>query len=103
MRTKLFLTLPATLTLASLTFPACYGPPAPTYYGSTYYGPPPGTVVLGDYDEGRVWHDRYWWVSNRHDWVHEHHPDWIAHETPEEHNAYEHRGTPDHRGSEHHH
>ncbi len=46
--------------------------------------------MLGDYDEGHVWHDRYWWVANRHPWVHEHHPEWLEHETPEEHQAFEH-------------
>src|ERR1039458_1986452 len=29
--------------------------------------------------------------KQRHDWVHEHHPDWIEHETPAQHAAYEHQ------------
>ena len=59
-------------------------------YGSGYYGSGPGyysspgyysqPVYGGDYDENRTWHDRDWWVSNRHDWVEDHHRDWIAHQ-----------------------
>jgi hypothetical protein len=70
-----------------LMLSACWG--SGPYYGGPV-GPPPGTVVYGAYDEGHVWHDRYWWVANRHDWVHQNHPDWIEHETPEEHQAFEH-------------
>jgi hypothetical protein len=84
MKTKPILILQATLMmLGALTFQSCF-------YSRPAYGPPPETVVLGEYDEGHVWHDRYWWISNRHDWVHEHHPEWIEHETPEEHTAYQH-------------
>jgi hypothetical protein len=72
--------------IGMLTLSACWGPGP--YYGGPV-GPPPGTVVYGDYDDGHVWHDRYWWVANRHDWVHEHHPEWLEHETPEEHQAFE--------------
>jgi len=32
--------------------------------------------VVGDYDEGHVWHNRDWWTSNRADWAHAHHPEW---------------------------
>jgi hypothetical protein len=45
-------------------------------YGPTYYEPAP--VVVGDYDEHRAWHDRDWWVSNRRDWVNDHHKEWIG-------------------------
>jgi hypothetical protein len=85
MKSKSFVILEAMLLLfATATFQACF------YSRPDYYGPPPGTVVMGDYDESHVWHDRYWWIQNRHPWVHEHHPDWLEHETPEEHQAYEH-------------
>ncbi len=84
MKSKSFLILEAMLMLfGTLTFQACF------YSGPGYYGPAPGAVVLGDYDDSHVWHDRYWWVSNRHDRVHEHHPDWVEHERREEHEAYE--------------
>jgi hypothetical protein len=88
MKSKSFLILEASLILLGmLAFQACASDPH--YYGPGYYGPPSGTVVLGDYDENHVWHDRYWWISNHHDWVHQHHPDWVANETPAEHKAYE--------------
>ena len=67
----------------AFTLQACFYSGPGGWYG-------PGPVAVGDYDEGHVWHDRYWWVSNRHDWVHQNHPDWVAHETPEEHTAFEH-------------
>ena len=72
-----------------LMLSACWGP-GPYYHGPEYVGPPAGTVVLGDYDEHHEWHDRYWWVVNRHEWVHQNHPDWLEHETPQEHEAFEH-------------
>ena len=82
--------LPAMLiAVGALALSACWGP-GPYYHGPEYVGPPAGTVVLGDYDESHVWHDRYWWIANRHPWVHEHHPEWLEHETPEEHQAFEH-------------
>jgi len=65
---------------------ACfYGPGDPGYAYGPHYGyaaAPP--VIVGDYDEHHVWHDRDWWVSNRHDWVLHHHPEWD--------NDYNHRG-----------
>ncbi len=85
MKSKLFLITGALLMLSgAFAFQACfYSEPGPGYYGS-------GPVVVGEYDDGHVWHDRYWWISNRHDWVHEHRPDWVSSETHEEHEAYEH-------------
>jgi hypothetical protein len=61
------------------TLSACfYGPrPDPAYGYARSYGynvAPP--VVVGDYDERHVWHDRDWWMANHHDWVEHHHPDW---------------------------
>ena len=88
MKNKFASILPAALiAVGALALAACWGP-GPYYHGPEYVGPPPGTVVLGDYDEGHVWHDRYWWVANRHDWVHQHHPEWLEHETPEQHRAW---------------
>jgi len=89
MKSSSFLVILAlTILLAgSQMLSACYS--GPNYYGpGFYYGAHP--EVFGDYDDQHVWHDRYWWISNHHEWVHEHHPDWVANETPAEHNAYEH-------------
>ncbi len=74
------------LLAAMLTFSACFysRPYQPYGYGYTH------NYVYGDYDEYNVWHNRDWWVSNRHDWTHEHHPEWVAHETREEHEKYAH-------------
>jgi hypothetical protein len=90
MKRKWILILEAIFLIVGMTgFQACFYSQSPAY-GPPYYEPGGGTVILGDYDENHVWHDRYWWVSNRHDWVHEHHPDWVEHETHEEHQAYSH-------------
>lgn len=89
MKTKLLLTLEAMMVLAGAVIVTSRFYSGPDYYGpGFYYGAHP--VVVGDYDDQHVWRDRYWWVSNRHAWVHEHHPDWIENETHEEHEAYEH-------------
>ncbi|HXW85202.1 MAG TPA: hypothetical protein VEJ86_12395 [Candidatus Binataceae bacterium] len=59
--------------LATVSVSACF-------YGGPGYGyPGGGPVVVGDYDEGHVWHDRDWWVSNRRDWVSVHHHEWLDH------------------------
>ena len=50
----------------------------------------PAPVAVGDYDDAHAWHDRHWWIANHHDWVHEHHPDWVSDESHEEHDMYEH-------------
>jgi hypothetical protein len=85
MKSRSFVILVAMLLFGTLTFQACF------YSRPGYYGPPRGPVVVGDYDEYHVWHDRSWWISNRHEWVHQHHPEWVQHETPAEHRAYEHQ------------
>lgn len=67
-----------------LSLSACFeerypAPVYPTYGyapGYTYAAPP---VIVGDYDEHRVWHDRDWWVSNHRDWVENHHHEWLEH------------------------
>jgi hypothetical protein len=62
-----------------------YGYPA---YG--YAAPAPAALVVhGDWDEHHVWHERDWWVNNRRDWVHVHHPEWIA--SRAHHEDYAHR------------
>ena len=66
------------LACGMFTLSACFnGNPDPGYgYG---YAPRYGynsPAVVGDYDEHHVWHERDWWVSNRHDWVEHHHPEW---------------------------
>lgn len=58
------------------------------YYGGGYYSRPP--VIVGDYDDHHVWHNRDWWVGHDHDWVSNHHHEWLEHH--EEHEAHEHRG-----------
>ncbi|MGD0288459.1 MAG: hypothetical protein ABSC63_02225 [Candidatus Binataceae bacterium] len=81
MRSKIFLILEASLlAFGMFTLQSCFEPNP--YYGPNYgpgyapgYALPP---VYGDYDENRHWHDRDWWVSNRHDWAQQHHPDWIT-------------------------
>ena len=58
---------------------ACfYGPsPDPSYgYSPAYAYSVAPPVAVGDYDEHDAWHDRDWWMTNRHDWVEHHHPDW---------------------------
>ncbi len=77
------------LLVLMLTFTACFYS-EPDYYGPYGYGYAP-SYVYGDYDERHEWHDRDWWVNNRHYWTHEHHPDWVAHETQEEHEKHAHR------------
>jgi hypothetical protein len=67
------------LICGSLMFSACfYGPGRdPGYaYGPRYGYAAPPPVVVGDYDEHHVWHNRDWWMSNHHDWVMTHHPEW---------------------------
>ena len=99
MTSKSFLTLgTSALVFGMLAFQGCfveeprhvapaYGYPA---YGYTapapaYVAPAPAVVVRGDYDEHHAWHERDWWVSNRPNWVHDHHPEWLAKEHHEEH------------------
>ena len=85
MKSKSFLILQALLMMVGpIMFQGCF------YSRPAYYEPGGGAVVMGDYDDNHVWHDRYWWISNHHEWVHQHHPDWVAGETKEEHEAYEH-------------
>jgi hypothetical protein len=84
MKSKFFQVLGALLILSgALAMQACFYTGPPSWYG-------PGPSAQGDYDEGHTWHDRSWWISNRHDWVHQNHPDWVSNETPQEHEAYEH-------------
>ena len=61
--------------LATISLNACFFGGGPDYYGPG----PGGPVIVGDYDEGHVWHDRDWWMHNRHDWVESHHHDWLEH------------------------
>src|SRR5713226_10454902 len=86
MRIKLFAILEtASLAIGMVTLQACieerYVTPPPAY-APVYQPAPP--VVVGDYDEGRVWHDRDWWMNNRRDWVEAHHREWVEHHEPEE-------------------
>ncbi|HTY54288.1 MAG TPA: hypothetical protein VMB26_03755 [Candidatus Binataceae bacterium] len=75
----------AALAVSMLVLEGCfYGGPG-GYYPGPAYGPAYGyaeprapLVVYGDYDEHHAWHDRDWWVNSRPQWVHEHHPEWIA-------------------------
>jgi hypothetical protein len=98
---RTFLTLVQAIFMigAAAAFQACFysegGPP--------YYEPGGRTVVLGDYDDNHQWHDRYWWATNDHDWVHAHHPDWVQNETHEEHEAYEHHKDQGHDHDHDHH
>ena len=55
--------------------------PAPEYYSA---GPP---VIVGDYDDHHIWHDRNWWVGHNRDWVSTHRHEWLEH-----HEEHEHRG-----------
>jgi len=55
--------------------------PPPGYYSA---GPP---VIVGDYDDHHVWHDRDWWVGHNRDWVSTHHHEWLEH-----HDEHEHKG-----------
>jgi hypothetical protein len=86
MTSKIFLILGASLlAFGMFTFQACYeshphyGPNYGRGYASEYALPP----AYGDYDEHREWHDSNWWVSNRRDWVQQHHPDWVKSERHE--------------------
>lgn len=73
------------LTVAMFSFSACfeetYPAPAPypaySYAPGYSYGAPP--VVVGDYDEHHVWHDRGWWVGHDRPWVESHHHEWLEH------------------------
>jgi len=90
MRNKIFL-LPGALfaIFGMFTLQSCFysGPRYPAYSAgpaaySAYpvapaYVARPPVVVLGDYDERHVWHERDWWVANRRDWVNEHHREWL--------------------------
>jgi hypothetical protein len=58
------------------SYPAYGGGYAYPAYSPGYVYQPP--VVVGDYDEAHHWHDRDWWVQNRHPWVQQHHPDWLT-------------------------
>jgi hypothetical protein len=51
--------------------------PQPAYDPPRAYYAPPPPVLYGAYDERHVWRDRNWWVSNRRQWVQEHHPEWL--------------------------
>jgi hypothetical protein len=55
-----------------------YVPPPVVVNRPVYVTPPPRIVVIGDYDDYRVWHDRNWWLANHPRWVQTHHPDWLA-------------------------
>jgi len=73
------------------TLQGCYMGPGPGYgygypaYTTGYVARPP--VVVGEYDEGHVWHDRSWWVANRRPWVEQHHREWL---TASRHDAHVH-------------
>jgi len=69
-----------------LAFQGCfYEEPRHVEPAYGYAAPAPAVVVYGDYDEHHAWHERDWWVSNRPEWVHDHHPEWLAKERHEEH------------------
>jgi hypothetical protein len=36
----------------------------------------PWQKAWGDYDRHQQWHDASWWITNQHDWVIVHHPEW---------------------------
>ncbi len=98
MKNRIFLILESLLLLVGiLAFQGCfeehrYVAPEPVYVApEPVYGPPYGVYGYGDYDEHRAWHDRDWWVANRHDWVQQHHPDWFgSKEHHEEHHEEHH-------------
>jgi len=56
-------------------------PPSHPAYG-TAYGHPAG---MGAYDEKHQWHDSNWWVSNKREWVQQHHPEWVQHHDHDHH------------------
>jgi hypothetical protein len=58
-------------------YPTYYAAPQPAYDPPRAYYAPPPPVLYGAYDERHVWRDRNWWVSNRRQWVQEHHPEWL--------------------------
>ena len=109
MRNKIFLILGASLlAFGMFMFQSCYE--SHPYYGPNYrpgyasgYALPP---AYGDYDEHREWHDSNWWVSNRRDWVRQHHPDWVAserHEARERDNRHDDHGHEQGHGDYDHH
>src|SRR5271156_106703 len=57
--------------------PTYYTAPQPAYDPPRAYYAPPPPVLYGAYDERHVWRDRNWWLSNRRQWVQEHHPEWL--------------------------
>ncbi|MGH7925607.1 MAG: hypothetical protein ACREQH_13565 [Candidatus Binatus sp.] len=77
-----------TLVLGMVALQGCFESNYPAYdpgyggygyaSGPTYYQPTP--VVVGDYDEHHTWRGRDWWVSNRRDWVNDHHKEWLGHD-----------------------
>jgi hypothetical protein len=70
------LAIAAAIAIASATAVGCV---TNRYYTTEQsvgpYAPP---VAYGDYDESHNWHDRDWWIHNRHDWVEQHHREWLA-------------------------
>ncbi len=58
-----------------------YAPaPAPVY--AEGYG---RRVIVGDYDDHHVWHDRDWWVGHDRGWVEVHHSEWLEHDEDHDH------------------
>src|SRR5579863_1232882 len=100
-RNILLATKTALVVAGMLSLSACFEEryPAPVYPAYSYapaytYAPP---IAAGDYDEHRVWHDRDWWVDNRHSWVETHHREWLENHAPvhhdrdDQHDAYDRR------------
>jgi hypothetical protein len=91
MKSKIITAIGATsLFLGMFALQGCYESNYPGYYGGRGYGYGPGyysqPVVVGDYDEHRTWHDR-WWGGDHHDRDDEHHEGWRGNSERNEHEA----------------